>query len=491
MNIGMLAVSLPLVVGAPTDVGPAPHGPLPPPPVLAAAACPLLFVKVLPPAGAKTSWYLGVPSATAVKEPASIGLRPGYSYRIEITDLPDWKGARLYPSLEVRGTLQPPMGMDVSKHPVPMVITERDVEDALRGRLVTKVYFLEDPQRADSISTVPDQSLEYPAANELEALEDARLRGRPVLIFRLGERTYSPDELAAENVAGTVLMPGAATIPVPAYPPRLPYGGIPLFDPLLGPKCSELECLHDGGDSLRPLGVDNRNKLYGLDPSDTAIEYTTPKGRRVETSNRVCICVPRFAAVRSDVGPTGHASLRVPEAGVQLRIPNGIHTPVPPRLATRIEQPEAFEGSERASATIGVLGPHTLEALLGKPMAVAEVRGARVVAQVFQPADLTGYPKCEMTLIKWMEPRCPQKIGEEVTFFLRYHNGTNAPMADVVVSDSLTARLEYIPGTAKSDRPATLTVAPNEAGSVALRWAIDGKLLPGENGLITFKAKIR
>jgi uncharacterized repeat protein (TIGR01451 family) len=78
-----------------------------------------------------------------------------------------------------------------------------------------------------------------------------------------------------------------------------------------------------------------------------------------------------------------------------------------------------------------------------------------------------------------------------VTFTLRYYNKTNQPMDDVVVSDSLTGRLEYIEGSAKSDRAATFTAFPNEAGSLVLRWAIDGQLQAGQGGNITFKARIR
>ena len=51
---------------------------------------------------------------------------------------------------------------------------------------------------------------------------------------------------------------------------------------------------------------------------------------------------------------------------------------------------------------------------------------------------------------------------------------------DVAVTDSLSGRLEYIPGSAQADRDAVFTTEPNEAGSVVLRWEISGRLLPGE-----------
>ena len=54
-----------------------------------------------------------------------------------------------------------------------------------------------------------------------------------------------------------------------------------------------------------------------------------------------------------------------------------------------------------------------------------------------------------------------------------------------------TVRLEYINGSAKSSRPATFVATPNSAGSLVLRWAIDGKLKPGESGTITFRVRIK
>ena len=57
-----------------------------------------------------------------------------------------------------------------------------------------------------------------------------------MLIFRVGERPYTKDELAGENVPGTILFPGAKTCPVPAAPPMLPFAGIMVYDPIIGPQ---------------------------------------------------------------------------------------------------------------------------------------------------------------------------------------------------------------------------------------------------------------
>jgi uncharacterized repeat protein (TIGR01451 family) len=92
---------------------------------------------------------------------------------------------------------------------------------------------------------------------------------------------------------------------------------------------------------------------------------------------------------------------------------------------------------------------------------------------------------------KVVDPPGPKQSGEVVTITIRYANTGAKEASDLVVSDSLSARLEYVPGSAQTDRPANFTAAENEAGSVLLRWELPGTLLPGQAGTIRFKAKVR
>jgi uncharacterized repeat protein (TIGR01451 family) len=492
MNLGLLALTLPLTAAAP----PAPAAPTLPPPMAVPAPvvprlAPFLFVKVTPPEGAKTTWYPGTTLATPVPSGTVVGLRPGYSYRFAVAGVGETKSETLYPSVEVRGSLIPKPGMNVSEHPLNIVLTDDDVERILGGRYVSKVYFLEDPDQAVNGPVPVGVPLEITAPTEYEAIREARARGRLAAIVRIGERLWTKEELVNQNVPGTIIFPGAKDVPVPACPPVMQYGGIPLYDPLLGPAFPNQECLHDGGDHMRPLGIGRGGKLYGLDPSDTAIEYNTPQGKKFATSNRVCICVPRFAAMRVELVPGANHSSKAPKVEQLLIEQRLIATRVPPEMAAQLKQPIDATGRSRPSAALGEKIPVTRDTFTGHPEAIASLKGTKVVARVNVPEELTVYPGCMLILQKRMDPPNPQKLGEVVTFYLRYENVTTQTMTDVVVSDSLTARLEYVEGTTKTDRPATFTATPNEAGSVVLRWAIDGPLLPGESGIISFKARIR
>ena len=99
-------------------------------------------------------------------------------------------------------------------------------------------------------------------------------------------------------------------------------------------------------------------------------------------------------------------------------------------------------------------------------------------------------PDKPLVLVKCADRGAAQP-GDVITFLLRYSNVGGRPMTDVAVSDSLSGRLEYVPGSAVSDRDAVFTVQPNEAGSAVLRWEVSGTLLPGQSGRLRFQAKVR
>ena len=99
-------------------------------------------------------------------------------------------------------------------------------------------------------------------------------------------------------------------------------------------------------------------------------------------------------------------------------------------------------------------------------------------------------PACPLVLCKTVD-RKEAEIGEVVTFTLKYTNPGGQPITNVVVNDSLTGRLEYVPGSAKSERNAVFTTQENEAGSQILRREVSGVLQPGQSGTVTFQARIR
>jgi uncharacterized repeat protein (TIGR01451 family) len=459
-----------------------------PPHLPAQGPAPLLYVRLIGPTGARVTLYQGTPQGRSFETPVTVGLRPGYIYRVEFQALPEFPGITLAPTLEVRGTLQLPPQLRAADYPAPVVLTKDDVERVLSGALITKVIYLEHPEKAAPVATRPDQPLETEIRPDLDPVSEARILGRPLLIVRFGGRQVDREELACHSVAGTVLLPGDKSLPPPAVRPWVPWACMPVYDPYLGPQHPEEECLHDGGDGGVPAGFDNEGRLRGLDPADTVAEYKDSQGvRRLAISNRVCICVPRFAVLRIQTTPTGY-DIAVALAGTQGVLGGSVLRARQPSLEVREnEQLRAMQGSQRPSGTESRYG--TVD--------VTQFQGTGTVSGKMQEQSVTGTlvhkaapPACPLVLCKSADKQAAQ-VGDVVTFYLRYTNPGGQAISDIVVSDSLIGRLEYVPGSAKTDREAVFTMRENGAGSLILRWEIGGQLLPGQSGVVSFQARIR
>ena len=142
-----------------------------------------------PGGGGRVTWYAGGTGrkglATAAA-PHAAGLLVGATYRVRISDMPGFPGVKLYPTIEVLDRLHPPKGLRY-KFPVPVELTGEDIRLALRGRLVTRVVFLEEPRlSAGNEQTRPMMVRDLdPRTN---ALAEADRSGRPMVILRLGSR---------------------------------------------------------------------------------------------------------------------------------------------------------------------------------------------------------------------------------------------------------------------------------------------------------------
>ncbi len=524
-----------------------------PPPLPARGASPLLFVRFTGPAGMRTTFYQGTPEGRAYNAPVVVGVRPGYLYRIKCSGFADRPDLAIYPTLEVRGSLSLTARINPASFPAPVVLTDADLRSALSGSLVTKVVYLENPEKAAPDAAPPGQTKETDLPPDHDLLNEARDVGRPMLVVRLGGRIPPPAELVYGTVPGTILFPDEKTLPLPRVGPCLPWVGCGFYDPLLGPKPLEEECFHDGGDRGPRAGIGADGQLYGLDPEDTVGEYTDAAGRRrVVPSNRICLCSPRFAVLRSNL-PLGRY-----EAAVGVQGADGVRGQIlmeqrTPSLQERqFAELKAISGRERptgAQMTLAVGNLVRVEVLSARQLdmslvtylirkkadIITEVERTRFVKQVefalalSQPIGVSGTeqitgtgvlarvegttdvvsgalatrnftlccdepcplpPDKPLLLIKCADRQSAQQ-GDVVTFFLRYSNHGGRPLTDVAVSDSLSPRLEYVPGSAQSDRDAVFTTEQNEAGSLILRWEVSGRLAPDEGGVLRFQARVR
>jgi uncharacterized repeat protein (TIGR01451 family) len=513
----------------------------------------LMFVRFNGPPGMKVTFFRdGSPHEYEI--PVSVGLRPGYVYRVRVTGLPGRAPeAALYPTIEVHGNLRLPPKCNASEHPATLNLTELDIAGVFDHALLTKVVYLEHPEKTVPEARLAGEVPETVLPAKVDMLAKANEVGRPLLVMRVGDRTVDRADLECCAVPGTVLLPTEKTLCAPRLPPMLPFVTWPAYDPVLGPKRSEEECFNDGGDIGTRAGIRPDGKLGGLDPSDTVAEYTDAQGKRhVVPSNRICICAPRYSALRSELPLAAYKNTSIPvgeqvtliQAQLGMRVPSrttaasetvaGIRARQRPsgavaeqgvRRLTRIDVLEAVQITEGLGMLLGTEKVEALsqtqrtrlkkqvefvQSLYGRSgvagveqtmraTVVGRIEGLAQVESTQEVADVTAC--CEhapvqvlieqpMFLCKWADRDCGQP-GDTLTIFLKFTNNGRKPVTDVAVTDSLTTRLEYVPGTAKSDHNAVFTTQENEAGSVILRWEITGKVMPGETGVVSFVAKIR
>jgi uncharacterized repeat protein (TIGR01451 family) len=458
-----------------------------PPPSLPALAPPqLLFVRFSGPSGMRGLFYQGAPGGREIVFPATIGLRPGYIYRVQWTGFLKHPGISLYPTIEVRGAIAYPPDRQPHLYPVPIRFSPEEIDRVLAGAFLTKVYYLENPDRAMGIASQPDEPVELEMQPGRDLVEVARCLGRPLVIVRLGERQAEIDELAHMSIPGTILFEGDPGLAPAAAPPCLPWACWPPYDPFLGPRCPVEEWLHDGGDDGVPAAIGPDGNLHGLDPADTVAEYTDCKGRHLAISNRVCLFGPRFSVLWSETAPgdyhtvTNLAGAETTLAQTTLRLRLGVRENLQPAAAEVVLAPKKASAAE---ASQGLVRIDQFEELA---YATGRMQGSEVVG-VCQRCPGPARP---LVLCKWAD-RQAVRIGDVVTFYLKYTNQGEQPITGVVVSDSLVSRLEYVAGSNQTDRDAVFVTQENEAGSLILRWQVAGTLLPGQSGMLRFQARVR
>jgi uncharacterized repeat protein (TIGR01451 family) len=458
---------------------------------------PLTYVRFLLPEGVRVTVYPGTPAAQLYTGSVRLGLRPGYSYRFELSNLPaellvpPETQAVLYPEVTVHGSLVSRGGIRAEDFPVPLKLSREDLRQALNGAVIVKYVYLEDPARAIPSATTPDSPLELRDEDEATARQQAMHQGRWLVTIRLGNRIPSADELRQATVENTVLLPQMTRLPAPSRPPHCPVWVVPPFDPLAGPKPLHEECLINGGDRGAPLGINPRQQLGGLDVGDVAVEYTQRQQRRVTTSNPVTLCAPRFVIRRVEWWPQGLAAVHHAALAEERNFPLAVRQREQPRLDFHYQRLQAVHSQLKPSVYLSSTGT-SLFIASQRLQAVAQVSGVKVAAVLVAPEQLTAYPTlAPLTVSKQIDPPGPKHPGDIVTITIRFCNSGDQPLSQLAISDHLSPRLEYVPGSSQTNRAANFFLMDQEDGTQLLRWELVGDLLPGQSGVIRFQARIR
>jgi uncharacterized repeat protein (TIGR01451 family) len=451
-----------------------------------------MYLRFTGPKGAKITVYRGFDKGQILELPCTLGFRPGYSYRLAVFDIPAFPRHVFAPSLEVRGTLALLPKQRNADFPAHINFSEEEITKVMTGVYVRKVVTLERPDEAIPVASKKDEPLEVPVPASRDAVQEAAQRGAPLVVYQLGPRFLTPQELNAQAIPGTVLLPGDRILNSPSIPPYLQWHWCPIYDPLHGPRHpSEFVSVYDGGDSGPRAGFDRFGRLKGLDATDTIAEYMDSKGiKKFAASNRVALCVPRFIVFKSELTLAAQGS-RINLSGAHaLAAPAGTAGQARLKQESQNSQAESMDTRLRLAAAFRSLST----SVSGRVQGLAVKSNLRTTDSVQasmagpkQPAEPEDGP---LVIIKWPDKTCVN-VGDIVTFYLKYSNTGAQPITNVVVTDSLAARLEYVKGSTRTDRDALFTIQANEVGSALLRWEFTGNLQPREHGLITFQVRVR
>jgi hypothetical protein len=168
-------------------------------------------VKVMAPEAIELSVVSGG-SFVSTGQPSYVGgMQLGSLYRFRITGVQVARSFELYPSIELLDLLRPPKGLE-NDFPVPVVITDSDIREAIAGRLVTKVVYLEDPDVALPRGGTKDEQPYFDVSASEDPVRTADGLGRPMAILRIGSRVPTGDELANASMnAFNTATPSQAT----------------------------------------------------------------------------------------------------------------------------------------------------------------------------------------------------------------------------------------------------------------------------------------
>lgn len=137
-----------------------------------------------------------------------VGMQIGPVYQLRVGGVPNLPGVEIFPTVEVIDRLYPPPGLAL-RYPIPVELTQEELEMAAAGAFVTRVIYVEDPKQALPV-TQPTSSVASSRSGEqpwIEAplgedpLVTADRRGRPVAILRMGGRVPSADMQVASDCA--------------------------------------------------------------------------------------------------------------------------------------------------------------------------------------------------------------------------------------------------------------------------------------------------
>jgi hypothetical protein len=151
-------------------------------------------VEVRAPSGARIAPAVEQGFGESQADRLLVGLAIGPIYRFRVTEIPEYPGVEVFPTVEMVDRLYPPAGQSL-KFPVPVDLTQDELLMAAQGKFVTRVIYVEDPQLAIPIAEqTPGETRWMDVRAGGDPLVTADGLGRPIAILRMGGRVPEPNQ---------------------------------------------------------------------------------------------------------------------------------------------------------------------------------------------------------------------------------------------------------------------------------------------------------
>lgn len=175
-------------------------------------------VRLLTPENSSVGILANGTTINATGPAVSVGVLAGLVYRFKVDFVANEQQRTVYPSIELVDRLYPPAGLE-TQFPVPVVLTQDDLEQASAGKMVTKVIYLESGEGAVARRGSDREQPYFDVDGAEDPLHVAKGLGRPLVILRIGSRLPTIEELnqpSAFNSSTPVPLPDPVQGPSPA-----------------------------------------------------------------------------------------------------------------------------------------------------------------------------------------------------------------------------------------------------------------------------------
>lgn len=298
------------------------------------------------------------------------------------------------------------------------------------------------------------------------------------------------------------------------------------------------EYVCDGGDKGLPIHYED-GIIAGLEAEDTVAEFHDGSGKkRVAVSNEVCVYAPRFGVARAvadvvekftiDSASGTHDGVKL--AGYSHRAAldekKDIDSPIGMKDADRLslvknrQADGELENDQAVASHVKLINPfedygfvhdgqfrHAEKAILfagakaagewtlerGTKAIAKDEAGAEVIA-TFNVAELVGSVDMrtpgDLRIVKLADKKTA-KVGDVVTFTIRFDNQGGKELYEIRILDNLSPRLALIDDSVTCDVAGELEIAESSQGGEVLTFRLNEALPGNTGGSLTFQCKVR